>query len=282
MPNLAHQTFGACRSLIRTGAWLALAFAVGAGAQAQEIKIGGTGAALATMQRLADAHVRQHPTVRLTVLPSMGSGGGIKAMLAGATQLAVSARALNAAETQAGAVATEYGRTPLVMAVAASSKVTDLTRQNLVDYYSGKADTWPGGAPLRLVLRPVGDSDTDSLKALSPAMHSAMLLAEQRKGMLFALTDQDTANALEKTPGALGPITLAQLLSEQRSLKPLSLDGVKPVPGALADGSYPLQKVMWLVTGPKPSPDVQAFIDFVRSAAGREILQQTGHWVTAK
>jgi ABC-type phosphate transport system substrate-binding protein len=47
---------------------------------AQDFRIGGTGGALATMQQLADAYVQQHPGVRITVLPSLGSGGGIKAL----------------------------------------------------------------------------------------------------------------------------------------------------------------------------------------------------------
>jgi phosphate transport system substrate-binding protein len=114
---------------------------------------------------------------------------------------------------------------------------------------------------------------------MSPAMRDAKAAAEQRKGMVFTVTDQETASSIEKITGALGPSTLALLLSEKRTLKALALDGVVPSAQTVANGSYPLFKEVLLVTGPKSPPEAQGFITFVRSAAGRDILQQTGHWV---
>jgi phosphate transport system substrate-binding protein len=247
--------------------------------QAQDIKIGGTGAALGTMQLLAQAYAKTQPDARITVLPSMGSGGGIKAVLAGAVQIAVSARPLNEAEAKAGAASVEYGRTPFVFATAASNRATGVTTQDLVDSYAGALDHWPDGAKLRLVLRPIGDSDSETIKSMSPAMRNAKSAAEQRKGMVFTVTDQETATSIEKITGALGPSTLALLLSEQRPLKALALNGVVPSAHSIADGSYPLYKELLLVTGPKSPPEAQQFVAFVRSPAGREVLRQTGHWV---
>ncbi len=255
------------------------ALTAGATSQAQEIRIGGTGAALGTMQVLAQAYARSQANARITVLPSMGSSGGIKAVLAGAIQIGVSSRPPSEAESKAGAVALEYGRTPFVFATAATNKVTGITTQNLVDFYAGTVNEWPDGSKLRLVLRPLGDSDSEIIKNMSPAMREAKSAAEQRKGMVFTISDQETAGAIEKIGGSLGPSTLALLISEKRGLKALALDGVVPGARTLADGSYPLSKQVLIVTGPKTPPEAQAFVTFVRSAAGREILQQTGHWV---
>lgn len=258
---------------------LTLALAAATAVSAQEIKIGGTGAALGTMQLLAQAYAKTQPDARIVVLPSMGSGGGIKAVLAGAIQIGVSSRPLKEAESKAGAVAIEYGRTPFVFATAATSKVTGITTQNLVDFYAGTVDEWADGSKFRLVMRPIGDSDSETIKAISPAMRDAKSAAEQRKGMAFTVTDQETASAIEKIPGALGPSTLALLISEKRALKPLALDGVVPSAQTIANGSYALSKQLLIVTGPKTSAEAQAFITFVQSTAGRQVLQQTGHWV---
>jgi phosphate transport system substrate-binding protein len=46
------------------------------------LKIGGTGAALGTMRLLGDAIMRSRQTATIEVLPSLGSGGGIKALAA--------------------------------------------------------------------------------------------------------------------------------------------------------------------------------------------------------
>lgn len=256
-----------------------LALTAAATVRAQDIKIGGTGAALGTMQLLAQAYAKTRTDARITVLPSMGSGGGIKAVLAGAIQIAVSSRPLSEAESKGGAVAIEYGRTPFVFATAAANKVTGITTQQLADFYSGKVDEWPDGSKLRLVLRPIGDSDSETIKAMSPAMREAKSAAEQRKGMVFTVTDQETATAIEKVSGAVGPTTMALLVSEKRALKALTLDGVVPSSQSLANGSYPLSKQLLIVTGPKTPPEAQAFVSFVQAGAGREILRQTGHWV---
>lgn len=256
-----------------------VALSAAAAVQAQEIKLGGTGASLGTMQLLAQAYAKTRPDAKIVVLPSMGSGGGIKAVLAGAIQIGVSSRPLSEAESKAGATAVEYGRTPFVFTTAASNKVDGITTQDLVDFYAGKVDAWPDGSKLRLVLRPIGDSDSETIKAMSPAMLEAKSAAEQRKGMVFTVTDQETASAIERTSGALGPATLALLISEKRPLKALALDGVVPSAQTLANGSYPLSKQLFIVAGPKTPPEAQAFIAYVQSSAGREILKQTGHWV---
>jgi phosphate transport system substrate-binding protein len=271
--------------LLRTTWWALLTVAsvlVTAGVDnvhAEEIKIGGTGTALATMQLAAQAYGKNHPEARITVVPSLGSGGGIKAVLAGAIQLAVSARPLNEAEAKLGAVAIPYGSTPFVFATSTSNPVAGLTLQELVDIYAGRTEQWAGGQKIRLVLRPVGDTDSEMIKGISPAMRDAKSSAEQRKGMPFAVSDQDAADSIEKIPGALGPSTLAQILSEKRLLKALRLNGVEPSAKTIADGSYPLRKELLLVTGPNTPPSAQQFVAFVRSAPGQEILRQTGHWV---
>jgi phosphate transport system substrate-binding protein len=110
-------------------------------------------------------------------------------------------------------------------------------------------------------------------------MREATQAAEQRRGMSFAITDQDAANNIERTPGALGPSTLALILSENRQLKALMLNGIAPSAKSIADGTYPLYKQLLLVTGPKTLPAAHEFVTFVLSPAGREILLRTGHWV---
>jgi phosphate transport system substrate-binding protein len=262
----------------RCGVITACCVAAGA-APAQDFRIGGTGGALGTMQQLADAYVGQYPDIGIVVLPSLGSGGGIKAVLAGAIAIAVSARPLKESEIAAGAQAVKYARTPFIFATTAGNPTDALTMQELIAIYAGSTETWPDGARIRLVLRPVGDSDSDMIKSMSPAMREAKLLAEQRKGLAFAVTDQDAADNLEKIPGALGPSTLAQILSEQRALKALRLDGIEPSAQSIAGGSYPYYKTMYIVTTTRTPPPARKFIEFVQSAAGRVILERTGHWV---
>jgi len=155
------------------------------------------------------------------------------------------------------------------------------TVDQLARLYAGETTTWPDGTPVRLVLRPETDSDTNLVKAMSPAMDKAMAAAHARPGMNVAVTDQDGADAQEKTPGSLGTSTLALILAEQRKLTVLNLNGVKPAVKTVADGSYPYYKTQILVLGPKASPAARDFADFVRSPAAARVLEETGHWVAS-
>ena len=62
--------------------------------QAADLTLGGTGADLETMRVLGEAFEKANPGITIEVLPSLGSGGGIKALLAGVIDLALTARPL--------------------------------------------------------------------------------------------------------------------------------------------------------------------------------------------
>jgi phosphate transport system substrate-binding protein len=244
---------------------------------ADTLRIGGTGAALGTMRLLGEEFRKTHPRAEVEVLPSLGSPGGIRAVLAGAIAVAVSSRPLKSEELSAGAREQQIGLTPFVFAVAAGSKVAALTSTELVEIYAGAKTHWPDGSALRLVLRPKSGSESDLLYGISPEMKAAHLLAETRPGLLTTATDQENADALEKIPGALGVITFAQLVSEKRSLRALQVDGVAPSPEALRQGRYRVSVPLYLVTSKRSSPLARAFVDFAHSGAGAAVLTRNGY-----
>ena len=246
-------------------------------AAADTLRIGGTGSALGTMRLLAEEFRKTHPQVEIEVLPSLGSPGGIRAVLAGAIEVGVAARALKPEEEAAGARQVPAGLTPFVFAVGASSKVAALSSAELVEIYAGRRLHWSDGSPVRLVLRTPSGAEIDLLYAISPQMKEAHMLAEKRPGLLTTATDQENADALEEIPGALGVITLAQVLSEKRALRVLQIDGVAPSPVTLRQGSYRPFVPLYLVTGPQATPAARQFVAFVRSAAGAAVLTRTGY-----
>ena len=58
---------------------------------AESLKIGGTGGDLGTIKQICKAFQKSHAGVTVDVLPSLGSGGGIKAVLAGAIDIGLNA-----------------------------------------------------------------------------------------------------------------------------------------------------------------------------------------------
>lgn len=246
-------------------------------AHADAIRIGGTGTGLGTMKLMAQEFNRSRPDAKLVVTPSLGSTGAIRAVLAGALDIGISARPVTAEESRQGATARPYARTPFVIATGARNSATGLTLRELVRIYSGADMRWPDGSPIRLIVRPESDADTIALRAFSPEMSRAVTAALAKKGLRLADTDQDNADALEALPGSLGTTTLTQIVTEQRAIRALALDRVTPTLQALAAGGYRYSKTLHLITGRNPSPLAKDFAAFVRSPAGRAVLASSGN-----
>ncbi len=246
---------------------------------AEVIKLGGVGSALGTMRLLSAAFEKSHTGVKVIELPSLGSTGGIKAVAGGAIDIGLSGRPLKDEERGQGVIETEYARSPFVFVTNKNNAVSGLNTGELIEIYEGTKQTWPDGARIRLVLRPASDVDTALVEKISPEMGQAVKIALSRPGMIMAITNQESDKTVEKIPGSLGTSTLTQVVSEKRSLKILSFNGVYPSVTSLHRGSYPLFKGLFVVTKSAPSALAWKFIDFIRSREGRKILEESGNMV---
>ncbi|MCB1907548.1 MAG: substrate-binding domain-containing protein [Rhodocyclaceae bacterium] len=249
-------------------------------AQAGEaIRIGGTGSALGTMKLLGEAFVRQHREVgTVTILPSLGSPGGLSALDAGVADVAVTSRPLRERERRPYQRVIEYGRSPFAL-VTNRTDIAELTMRQVADMLSGRTTHWPDGQLVRIVLRPESDGDSRYLADMAPEIAAALELAHQRPGMIVAPTDQDAADQAERQPGSLATNTVALLRSEGRRLHTIALDGAHPTARALADGSYRFYKPFFMVIRNDAPPGVAAFAEFVQGDEARSILEANGHLV---
>ncbi|MBZ8131707.1 substrate-binding domain-containing protein [Afifella sp. IM 167] len=258
---------------------IVLFFGHSAAAQAREDKVlvGGTGTALGGVQIVAEAFRREHPGIALTVLPSLGSGGGINALIAGKIDIALSARPLKESEASEPIRAQEYARTPIVFAVGSENPVDDITLQDAIAIYSGARATWPDAEPIRLILRPETEADIALLKSMSPEMKDAVETALSRSELHVAANDQDNADVLERVYGSLGVTTLGQIKAERRKLKPLAFNGVHGTVETIRSGEYPYAKRLYIVTRKDISGAAADFVTFIGSPEGQDLLRSSGH-----
>lgn len=248
---------------------------------AEVVRISGTGSALGPLTRLARAFEAVEPGVQVRLLPSVGSSGAVKAVAAGALDLGISGRPLRPDEAALGITAVELARTPFLLAAGPRAGATGLTAAELARIYRGEATTWPGGERIRPVLRPPSDADTLYLRSLSPELAEAIDAALARPGMLVAATNQECDALVARTPGALGPSTLAQITTDGAGLAPLAWEGVAPTLANLAAGRYPLSKPIIALLPSRPAPAVLRLLAFIRSPAGRRLLEASGCAPTA-
>jgi phosphate transport system substrate-binding protein len=246
------------------------------------LRIGGTGAAVGSITQVAAAFQKKHPDVRLVFPPSLGSAGGIKALIAGALDVGLNSRPLTEAERGHGLVAAEYARTPLLLVTSFKGPEVSFTLKRIAALYNGEIQNYPDGTPIRVIMRPEVEIDIHLVRGLSPEIDTAVHRAQLREGMSVAVNDQDNAEMLVRTTGAIGWMTLAQLISEDLKLVPLPIDNILPNQANFASGKYPLFRTFFVVTGAQPTPLIKAFLAFLTSAEGRAILVGNGHFLDVK
>ena len=91
------------------------------------------------------------------------------------------------------------------------------------------------------------------------------------------MTDQFTIDLLLGTENAIATSSQSLVISEQRPLQVLSLNGVKPSIENLSDGSYPLRKKLFMIHDGTLTDRERQFLEFVFTAEGKAILSRTGH-----
>lgn len=244
-----------------------------AGEQAA-LTAGGTGSGLGILQGLGREFTALHPEITIKVLPSLGSAGGIRALRAGAIDLAISSRPLKGKEKE-GVLGVTLGGSPLVFAVHPDTPISDITLSQAAAIYSGTVTAWRDGTQIRRIVRPADDSDWLLMQNASPELAEALEIAQQTRGLHLAVTDTDAVSYLEQVRGSFGPTTLAMVLAEKRQVRVLSLAGLQPIEAG-PDQGYPLRKVFRLVVRIDTPPAVLEFLDFIRSSEGRKILAEMG------
>lgn len=256
----------------------AVAVAAGMPAFAQDLRIGGSGGPTLALEAVAKAFHERNPQLRPVLVSTLGTRGGIRAVAEGVLEVGVASRELSAQEMASGLLQVEFARTPFVFATQAGNKTARISLKEVTDIYAGRMRAWPGGDPIRLVLRPEGDSDTTILRGISEELRRASMDAQARPGMVMAITDAESSESLEKLAGSFGTTTLSQILVEKRAIRALVLDGVAPTVANAQAGRYSLHKRFYLVLRQAPAPQARQFVAFVQSRPARLLLEKTGHW----
>lgn len=270
---MSHQTVAGVRAIMVL--WLAVCVLPVAAVAEDPLRIGGTGMALAAMRQIGDSLRTTAPGIRVDVLPSLGTPGGLRALSARAIDIAVTGRILTAEERATGLVEAGCATTPLLF-VSSHPAPAGIRLADLPNLYAHPSPAWPDGVALKIVLRSRAGSENGYLVAVVPAMAQALELAYARSGVPIATTDQENAEIAVHTAGSFALITLLQLRAERLDLRPVAVDGAAPVSAVVADKTYPMSANICLVLPAVPRPDAAAFVAHARSETGRTLVGSLG------
>jgi len=254
----------------------AILLAVPALARAEAvISVSGTGASLGIAAALGKQLNAANPDIRVAVLPSMGSGGGLRALRDGVIDVSFSARKLKPKEAGWGHREAGCMRTPLVFATTRPNP-GGLALAGLPALYRDPAPNWPDGSPMKVILRSRSGSELSYLAANVPDLGAAFEAAFKRPEIAIGTTDQVNAGLLRSITGSLGIMTLMQIKSEALRVNLVAIDGVMPSPATIADGTYPFSLRVCMILPKAPKAAALRFAEQLRTPAGQVLIFDMG------
>jgi phosphate transport system substrate-binding protein len=243
------------------------------GFEQTRLVVGGTGSSLGFMRLLGRHFTKLYPKISVEVIPSLGTGGGIRALKNGAIDISVAGRILSENE-KSGLQYSFLGTSPFVFAVHPETPLENINLSEIIDIYNGTLSTWHDGSRIRVFLRPVNDADWKIMKSFSIELSRALKQAQKNEGIHLSVTDNDALTYLENVRGSFGPATLTMILAEKRKVKILAFNDIRPGVANGAQKGYPLLKPYFVLSRTNATPAATKFIDFVHSDQGQKILSQ--------
>ena len=239
---------------------------------AGNLTLAGSGPELPTIEPRARAFEKANPRAYLDVVWD-GNSKPVEMVKAGQAHIAVT-----------GIEAPDLSATPIAwdgigVLVHLSNFIKEVTTQQVADIFSGKITLWSelGGLETRILVidRPRNQNIRDAF--------------ESQLGIAGKITDAakvigSDEQVVKTVVGTLPPLSAIAYLSLNQGLsvvsdgvpvRLLSIDKVEPEGPTVKDGRYPLRRPVLLLSKKEPHPLAEAFIQFVLSQAGQQLIAET-------
>jgi len=243
---------------------------------AKNLTIKGSTTVLPISQSCAEAFMNKYSDVNISVQGG-GSGVGIASLIDGTCDIADASRPIKDKEIKK---AKDNGVDPyenvvaldgIAVIVHPSNPVDGLSLEQIKKIYTGEVSNWNevGGKNMKIVV-----ISRDSASGTFETFNDLALDDEKvRADALLQASNQAVAQAVSRTPGAIGYVGLGYLSS---SVKAVSVDGVEPNKANVVNGSYKLARELYMYTDGAPQGLVKNFIDFVLSEEGQKLAEKAG------
>lgn len=220
---------------------------------------------------LSDKFTDANPNYTFDV-QAPGSSAGIKAAIDGTADIGMASRALAVEEKTAGLKEFTIALDGIAVVVNPANPVNGLTAEQITGVFSGKITNWKevGGKDqeILLVSREAGSGTRDAFEELMNLVkYKQSLIAEDRA--IFAESTNSVAQNVQDKAEAIGYISLGSLKS---NVKALEVDGVPCTVANVQAGAYKVARPFLMVTKGEPNASVQAFLDYVFSDAGQNVV----------
>lgn len=252
------------------------------------ISIKGSDTMVNLAQKWAEDYMKVNPSSSIQVTGG-GSGTGIAALLNKTVDIATSSRELKPAELKK---AEGLNISPNVVKVALdgiavivnpASKIDELTIQQLSDIFTGKITNWKeiGGADVKIVLygreNSSGTYEFFKEHVLNKQDYAVNTQVLQGTAALGEAVAKDVNGIGYGGVGYFAKRTDVKILRVKKDANSL---GISPCTNgdvnynAIWNGEYSISRYLYCFTNGEPKLAVKAFLDFILSDKGQELVKQ--------
>jgi len=246
-------------------------------------KLKGSDTVLPLAQKEAEVYMKKNRGSKIIVIGG-GSGVGIAALMDGTTEIAMSSRKMKMGEkiklqdSGKSSKETIVAYDALAVVVHPGNKVTQLTKEQVSDIYTGKIKNWKavGGEDMQIVVysRESSSGTYEFFKEhlMNNKNYASSVLSMPASGAIV--------QSVSQTKGAIGYVGLAYVEKNVKALKLSNNKGKTYIAPNLANAknrTYPVVRPLFYYYLATIEKKVKPFIDFMLSAEGQKIVEEIGY-----
>lgn len=221
---------------------------------------------------IAKRYEALNPGVRIDVQTG-GSSRGIADARSGLADIGMASRALKAEESDL--VGNAIARDGISLILHADNPVQSLDEAQVAAIYTGQITNWKdvGGrdAPISVINKAEGRSTLElflqHFKLKTETIRASVVIGDNEQGIKTLVGNPDGIAYV-----SIGAAEYAA--THGTPIKLLAMSGVAASTESVREGRFPLSRPLTLVTKTQPTGLSAAFIDYSRSAAVHDLLQQ--------
>ncbi len=250
---------------------LSFPFSLSADPLVGQLTLAGSSTVQPVAEVLGQAFEQLHPEARINVQGG-GSAVGITAPQSGLADIGMVSRALHANEAQK-LTPTTFAVDGIALIVHASNPLAGLSRQHIVDIYTGKVSNWQvlGWNDARIVVV----NKEEGRATLELFEHYFNLTGKFVRDAVIIGPNGQAIATVAGNPQAIAYVSIGSAevaVAQGTPIKLLALDGVPATSANVKSGTYGLRRPLNFVTVGPPYGLAKAFLDFVLTPAGQHIV----------
>ncbi len=219
---------------------------------------------------LAEEFMAAHKGTQINVQGG-GSSVGVEAAVSGTAQIGAVSRTVSSEEKSKGVVDTTIALDGIAVVVHPSNPIASVKTEDVMNIYLGNIKNWnqlggPDG-PITVVSREDGSGTREAFTTL---------VMNKKDTIKTAIVQNSTGAVRTTVAGDKNAIGYVSLSSLNQEVKALPIDGTEATEANVKNGSYKLQRPFIYVTKGEPTGLSKAFIDFILSPEGQQLIVEEG------